>query len=148
MKARYTMLYLILLLSVSDAQTKNRGKTILPAWKVQVVDEAGGPLKGVLVRQTWQDYDVERKGHQKDVRSDENGYAAFPKRIIRYDPRKKAKARAKNIATYGVHASLGLDAQIWAYGVDPYVWSFVNYVEGKPLADKIALKRWSVAIYP
>lgn len=138
---------LISFLSVSNAQTKTNENT-LPAWKVQIVDEAGKPVKGVLVRQTWQDYDVERKGHQEDVRSDENGYAAFRQRSIKYNPGKKTKARAKNIAKFGVHASLGLHAQIWAYGEDPYIWSFVNYEAIKALPEKIVLKRWSVKIYP
>jgi hypothetical protein len=148
LKSSYAIIYLLILLSPSYAQTKNRGETIVLAWNVQIVDEAGNPVKGVLVRQTWQDYDVEREGHKEDVRSDENGYAKFPKRTIRYDPKKKAKARAKNIARLGVHASLGLHAQIWGYGADPHIWSFVTYEEGKPLPERIVLKRWSVAIYP
>jgi hypothetical protein len=146
-KTSFTIMYLILFLSVSYAQTKTTESTV-PAWKVQVVDETGKPIANVLVRQIWQDYDVERKGHQEDVRSDENGYATFSQRRIPYNPGKKAKARAKQVARFGVHASLGLHAEIWAYGNDPHIWSFVDYKASEPLPEKIILKRMRVKIYP
>ena len=86
MDRRNLMLLIVVLCIVgavphfANAQKKPKGKVIVPAWKIQLVDEAGNPVKDVFVRQVWLDYDIEDDGHEEDARSDEHGFVSFPER--------------------------------------------------------------------
>src|SRR5438309_1612065 len=103
-----TLLIVVAVSDLADAQTKTKGTLIIPAWRIQIVDEARKPVRNVLVRQAWQDYDIEDTGHEADARSDENGYVSFPERR---EPHVSKLARTtnklKNMRELGVHASYG-----------------------------------------
>jgi hypothetical protein len=115
--------------------------TVCPAWTIQVVDEAGNPLKGVFVRQHWQDYTVESSGHRQDTETDENGYVSFPERTIRAPLLFRALGVVLNTVSGGfIHSSYGPHAFIAAYGdiVDgKRIEGSANYEEGKPLPKQL-----------
>lgn len=129
--------------ALADAQKKDKGSLIVPAWRIQIVDETGKPVTNVLVREAWQDYDIEDTGHEADARSDENGYVSFPERR---EPQVSKLARTKNklkhIRELGVHASHGVDAYVMAWGEMVGCKmrdGNVNYESGKPLPTKLQL---------
>ena len=64
----------------TNGKRKPKERTIVPAWRIQLVDEAGNPVKNVFVRQVWQDYDVDDSDHEEDAHSDQDGYVSFPER--------------------------------------------------------------------
>ncbi|MFL6283455.1 MAG: hypothetical protein ACJ74Q_09980 [Pyrinomonadaceae bacterium] len=123
---------------------KLREYVIVPAWRIQIVDEAGNPVKGAFVRQVWQDYDVEREGHEQDAGSNNDGYVSFPKRIIRTSPEERAKGRARNIQRLGVHASFGVHAYVLVWGEIvgcQRLEGDADYKEGKPLPSQLKMRK-------
>ena len=123
----------------SYGQSKRLRKyVIVPAWKIQLVDEAGNPLKTAVARQIWQDYDVEDHSHEQDLRPDKNGYVNFPERSIRTSPKTKAIGRAKNLKRLGVHASIGPHAYILAWS--DKLEGDITYAEGEPLPTKLVMR--------
>ncbi|HEX8773111.1 MAG TPA: DUF6795 domain-containing protein [Pyrinomonadaceae bacterium] len=103
--------------------------TVCPAWRIQVVDGSGKPLKNAWVRQHWQDYSVESNGHEEDSYTDVNGYISFPERSIRASLLFRILGAILNTLSQGVHASYGAHAYIAAYG---------NIVDGKRLEGSVS----------
>ena len=48
--------------------------TLVPDWKVRIVDEAGNPLRTTRVREVWQHYTIESASHEEDLITDGDGY--------------------------------------------------------------------------
>jgi hypothetical protein len=128
---------------LADAQKKTKGTLIVPAWKIQIVDQAGKPVRNVLVRQACQDYDIEDNGHEADARSDENGYVTFPERREPHVSKLvRTKNRLKNMRELGVHASYGVYAYVMAWGQIvgcKMLEGNVDYERGKPLPTKLQM---------
>ena len=132
------------------AQTKlDETVVIVPAWKIQVVDPSGKPMRNVFVRQVWRDYDVEDTDHESDAYTDRNGFVSFPQRRgpkVSEDARKNN--RLKNVQELGVHASFGVHAYILAWGKIvgcKRLEGDADYTPGKPLPTKL---RTSTSILP
>jgi len=57
--------------------------TILPEWYLQVVDDAGVPVREINVTEHWQHYLLESGGHEEVQRTNQDGRVSFPLRSIR-----------------------------------------------------------------
>src|SRR5947207_2640878 len=57
--------------------------TIVPEWRVRIVDESDQPLRNVGVREVWKHYSIETQSHEQDLLTDSDGYVMFLKRTIR-----------------------------------------------------------------
>jgi hypothetical protein len=97
---------------------------VCPAWRIQVVDESGNPLRGAFVRQVWQDYTLESGSHEQDAQTDGNGYVSFPERTIKASLLFRTLGAIMKGISLNVHASYGPSSYILAYG---------EIVEGKRL---------------
>jgi hypothetical protein len=137
-----TMTTVVLLLSVSgysSAQSKRiRKYVIVPVWRIQLLDSAGNPVKKAVVRQIWQDYDVEDQSHEEDLETDDHGYVRFPERFLKTSPKAKALGRARHRRELGVHASFGPDAYILAWADE--LEGFINYKVGEPLPTQLIMR--------
>jgi hypothetical protein len=60
------------------------------------------------VRQIWQHYSLEARGHEQDLNTDEDGRVVFPVRTIRASVLKRTLHPFCNFLTQGVHASFGV----------------------------------------
>ena len=89
---------------------------IAPAWTIEVVDAAGLPQSGIVAREIWQEYSLERRNHEEDVRTGPNGLASFPRRTIWRPYIANALGAVWNILTQGVHASFGPKVYVVAFG--------------------------------
>lgn len=89
---------------------------VCPSWDVRVVDKAGTPQKGMTVRLSYQDYSLEREGHEEDVVTDLRGYAHFAERESRASLAERFFGTLRSAATGGVHASFGRHASVFAFG--------------------------------
>jgi len=135
----------LLVLSVASGfavgQKKPKGELVVPAWKIQVVDEAGKPLRNVLVRQVWKHYDIRDSDHEADDRTDENGFVSFPERREAHVSKlTRTKNRLKNMREFGVHASYGVHADIIAWGAIigcRRLEGTADYTPGRPLPTKL-----------
>ena len=66
------------------------------------------PISNALVRQIWQDYSLERYGHEEDLPTDHHGRVTFPTRKIRAPLIWRLLGPLTSIAGQGVHASFGV----------------------------------------
>lgn len=121
---------------ISNAQKRKSG--VVPAWKIQLVDEAGHPVRGALVRQFWQDYDTEEDGHMAEARSDEQGFVSFPARKVRRgNAVSRAMGRLRNTVELGAHAGFGIHVEIMAWSSD--LEGMVEYDANKPLTTQLVM---------
>ncbi len=57
--------------------------TVVPQWRLQLIDEMGNGVPNTGVRQVWRDYSLEWGDHEEDFVTDANGYVTFPERTVR-----------------------------------------------------------------
>ncbi len=86
------------------------------ALEVWVVDENGHAVEGITVRLTWQNYSTETEGHEQDLNTDENGHVVFQARKSRVSILHRIFGTIRS-ATGGVHASFGVHATVFAFGL-------------------------------
>lgn len=89
---------------------------VCPSWEVWVVDQSGTPQKGMTVRLSYQDYSLEKEGHDEDAVIDTMGYAYFAKRESRASLASRFFGALHSAATGGVHAGFGRHAFVFAFG--------------------------------
>jgi len=87
-------------------------KTLVPEQRVLVVTKDMHPIRNAMVRQSWQDYSLERYGHEEDLPTDTHGRATFPTRSIRAPLVWRLLGPLASIAGQGVHASFGVHTQM------------------------------------
>jgi hypothetical protein len=87
-----------------------------PQWEVDVVDEYGKPVEGMVVRETWQNYSVEMEGHEADSLTDVNGPVAFPAQTSEYSLLRQIAGTVSALVHLNVHASYGPHATVFAVG--------------------------------
>jgi hypothetical protein len=88
-------------------------KTIVPSRRVLVVTQDMHPVKDALVRQTWQDYSLERTGHEEDLSTDLQGRVTFPARTIRANLVWRVLGPLATIGGQGLHASFGVHTDMF-----------------------------------
>ena len=109
--------------------------TIVPPWRVQVVDKAGTPLRGVTVTEHWSHSSLEHDGHEAEATTDEGGYVTFPVRTIRASLLGRVIGPVQNVLKTGVHAGFGPSADLSVPG------DIAVYSPGKPLPKQIVFGR-------
>jgi hypothetical protein len=77
--------------------------TVVPSQSVLVTTKDMHPISNVLVRQIWQDYSLERYGHEEDLPTDAHGRVTFPTRTIRASLIWRLLGPLASIAGQGVH---------------------------------------------
>ena len=114
--------------------------TVVPAWRIRVVDEAGNPIAGVNAREHWQHYTVETRGHEELLITDENGYVSFPARSVRASILDRIIGVIRNIATTAIHTSFGPHAHVvvWKGGFEI---TGEGYSRWSPMPEQITLRR-------
>jgi hypothetical protein len=90
--------------------------TVVPAQNVVVMTEGRRPVQDATVRQRWQDYSLESRGHEQDLKTDLNGRITFPRRTIRASLLRRALHPIGNFFWQGVHASFGIHTQMFPLG--------------------------------
>ena len=115
--------------------------TVVPEWKVRVVDEGGAPLRNSGIREVWQHYSIESKDHEQDLLTDSDGHVTFPKRTIRAP----LLARIGKAAVNGLnpHGSSGPAAYIITLAPGYDAWKNDFYIPGQPLPKEVIVKKSS-----
>ena len=83
-------------------------KVMVPEQHVLIVTKDMHPIENAIVRQSWQDYSLERYGHEEDLPTDTHGRVTFPARSIRAPLVWRLLGPLASIAGQGVHASFGV----------------------------------------
>ncbi len=99
-------------------------QTIAPDWTVTTLDATHRPLKGITVREVWQQYSLENTSHEEDRLSDDKGEARFPRRQRWTSVGARFFGCAWQILSGGVHGSCGPRSYLVAFGkgVDTMDW--------------------------
>ena len=116
--------------------------TVVPAWKLRVVDESGNPVKGIAILYVWQQYSFEFNGHEERAHTDENGYVSFPERTARASLLQRMFVPIVNVLTTGAHASFGPDGHIMVWGrPDEFMTEIVSYNGTTLPPERLVLRR-------
>jgi hypothetical protein len=86
-----------------------------PAWDTWIVDEHGNPVPGITVRLSYQNYSVEKVGHEIDRTTDKNGHASFTAQTLGASLARRCVSMVL-AARQGVHSSFGPHASVLAFG--------------------------------
>lgn len=115
--------------------------TVVPEWKIRIVDEAGDPLRVTRVREVWQHYTIESASHEEDLITDGDGYVTFPRPTVRGSLLVRIGVPIVN--GLNVHASFGPSAWVLVLGYSPDIFLEDNniYFPGQPLPTRLVLKR-------
>jgi hypothetical protein len=116
---------------------------VVPAIRVRVLDEKGNPAPGVILKQKWEYRVIGSEGHQELSRADEKGHAFFKERTERISLLKFVISFAREIVHLPHGYGFGSWVTVWAYGEDPYVWSYVPFSWYETFPEEIRLRRQS-----
>ena|SRR5688572_6976950 len=115
--------------------------TIVPQWRLQVMDVNGTTCPNMRVTQSWGHYALFIDGNYSsdDRFTDANGYVQFPARTVSATlPRRLMMPVVTRIATI-MHGGWGVDSAVWASGIKDVAW--LSYRGGKSLPDKMRVER-------
>lgn len=137
MKRRWLLLFILVFPIVAVAYPFET--TVVPEWKIRVMDETGSPFAGARVVQQWDHYSL-GKGGGEEKWADDAGYVVFPKRTVRSNLLYRVLRTSWAVLMKLAHGNTGIRATVWA--TTPRVSSdSVEYEEGKPLPGVIVLPR-------
>lgn len=115
--------------------------TVVPAWKLRVIDEHGVSYEGIRVVESWKDYSLELEaGMNGEERwTDRNGVVEFPQRTIRMSIFGRIFRMSITRINRLLHGSTGIHAYIMATG--PQGTRDIDYKPNKPPPDTLVLPR-------
>jgi hypothetical protein len=87
--------------------------TVVPEQRVLFVTNDMHPIKGALIRQSWQNYSLEHGGHEEDLATDAHWRVTFPRRTMRAPLIWLALGPLASVAGQGVHASFGVHTDMF-----------------------------------
>ena len=106
-------LVIVILVSLSILLLYPFKTTLVPEQRVLVVTRDMNPIRNILVRQMWQHYSLEARGHEDDLPTDVNGRITFPARTIRAPLLMRILGPLASILGQGVHASFGVHTHMF-----------------------------------
>jgi len=115
--------------------------TVVPAWKLRVVNDAGQACAEMQVNEGWGHYSLELNSTgQSEFRfTNEEGVVEFPSRKIRASlVRRIAMPIVANAMTIA-HGSTGKSGYVFATGMKD--GPFLNYDPGKPMPKELAVEK-------
>ena len=121
---------------------------VAPAMRVRVVDEAGNPARWSTVKQEYEYRVIGSRGHEAITVVDENGYASFPERTERVSLIRLIPSFARELVHLRHGYGFGSLVTIWAYGTDPYDWTFHPFSWDKTFPEEMRLIRRTEPKYP
>lgn len=117
--------------------------TVVPVWRVQVVDTSGTAVEDMPVGQDWRHYSFEQESHWDESITDENGFVTFPERVLRASVgRRLINLRPANLPGFP-HAGSGPHSFILVLAGPDYLNDSATYKGGQPPPSRVILRRMS-----
>ena len=111
---------------------------VVPEWRLRVLNEAGSPVRGLRLSESWSDYSVESHDHSDDQSTDVDGYVTFPRRTVKANL--LVRITRKAFTAMVPHQGEGHPtAYILVFGDYRAVSDEPYYVPGRPLAKQIVV---------
>ena len=149
LKPKYILtLCLILLVLLAALLSYPQEISVAPALRLRVVDEAGNPIRGLLVKQEWEYMAVGSVEHFSYSTTDFNGYVEFPQRTEKISTFRRGLSIVRELKNFMHGYRFGPRALVSARGADPHVWAYVSCESGRPVPQEMTLKRQLIAFYP
>lgn len=115
--------------------------TVVPAWRLRVLDESGSPVGSMAVNYSWQHYGIEWSGRTEQSETDADGYVSFPERTTRASIIQRAFVMLMNVLSLP-HSSFNKSGHIVVWGEpDKYEVGSAYYREEKPLPAQVILEQ-------
>ena len=111
---------------------------VVPAWRVQVVDDAGQPVPHATVNYSWRHASIEWQRREERTRTDENGWVSFPERRTRASLLQRIGVAVLNVP-WIMHVDWGPHGHIVAWGKPGYDSSVSFYDGKKQMPEQIVL---------
>src|SRR5687768_706996 len=115
--------------------------TVVPKWRVQVVDVSGSPCSNMRVTQSWGHYSLYLGGNDQadDRLTDRNGNVDFPDRMVRAGLARRLVVPVIAHILVIAHGSVGPAGAVWASGLKDVAW--LSYEPGKQLPDRMRVEK-------
>ena len=115
--------------------------TVVPIWRLQVVDVNGTACSNMRVTQSWGHYSLYLGGNdQSDDRfTDPHGNVEFPKRTVHAGLARRIVVPVIAHMLLIAHGSVGPSGAVWASGIKDVAW--LSYAPGKQLPDKMLVEK-------
>lgn len=115
--------------------------TVVPEWKLNVVDEDGVAYEGLRVVEYWKHYSLELGGgmNGEERYTDRNGLIHFPRRTIRMPLIGRVFLTTIAWILRLFHGSTGVRAYLIATG--PMGVKELEYIQNQPLPESLVLPR-------
>jgi hypothetical protein len=115
--------------------------TVVPPWKLQVVDVGGNVCSNMRVTQDWGHYSLYLDGWlgSDDRFTDANGYVEFPERTVRAGILRRIVVPVIAHILVIAHGSVGASSAVWASGIKDVAW--LSYKADKPLPDRMRVEK-------
>jgi hypothetical protein len=94
--------------------------TIVPQWRIHVLDETGAPVRAISVTEHWQHYTLEAQGREEILKTDETGWVDFPERTVRGNVISRLAGTIQSFVRRGANGRLGPYASIVVWGSRNY----------------------------
>lgn len=116
--------------------------TMVPEWKLKVVDENDKPYQNLLVRQHCRNYTLNRdcSGDEPNPYTNQDGEVVFPKRTVSMSLLIRGMTTMGSLFQkfFSYHGELGSRVTVDASG--PLGYQRLEYKPGEPLPDKFILR--------
>lgn len=129
-------LLLLLLLLIFPFQT-----VIVPAWTLQIVDDANQPIGAIKVTQHWQHYLLESEGHEEQKLTDLDGRVDFSERGLRASLLGRLFARLYKLGKKGTAARTDAYASLVVWGSKNHQITTHVYDSQQPPASRLVVVR-------
>jgi len=115
--------------------------TVVPMWRLRVVDVNGNACSGMAVHSSWQHYSLELEpmAHRDMRLTNPDGYVEFPRRPITASLGIRIVNTTFAYLTLIAHGSVGPDGAVWATGLEDVAW--LKYEPGERLPDKMVVEK-------
>jgi hypothetical protein len=115
--------------------------TVVPTWRLQVVDVSGNVCQNMRVTESWGHYSLYLEGWlgSDDRITDMNGYVEFPERTTRANLLRRMVVPVIAHVLVIMHGSVGATGSVYATGIKDVAW--LSYEAGKPLLDRMRVEQ-------
>ena len=115
--------------------------TIVPRWRLRVVDDGGTLVRNIRVTEHWQHYLVESEGHEEVQQTNESGQVDFPERTVRASIASRAMAKVRRFGSSGMPARSDPYASVVVWGNREYEIVVAVYTPEGPLQSEVVTHR-------
>ena len=108
---------------------------VAPDWKVTTLDASHRPIRGVTVREVWQQYSLQASSHEEDRTTDNKGEVFFARRTHWSTFIGRVAGCIRQIWQTGINASCGPHSYLVSFGegIDTLDWQNPGEEDGTTL---------------